>query len=703
MDEFVTLQNLKHCEGRFRSYMDSHHGIRFSGESDDGQLRQLLYTTMVEVRKRESGAGASGGQPPALKALNNATLNAARDTLLQQPAQPRLPGASSAAAGDAQSSILLSREREVYGERQVYFNEMLPATSDRRSDVTGRIVASHDRAVGERSGGGGGRGGGAPAMQLQQTSAASERAGESVGAMAAEEFERRLAELARGRDADFGAPQPDDAFVALAELSLARPAPAMSMPRTAGADEPEASQACAPLMSMSRAKAKAKAKAAGGGGGGGGGGDGEDEGGAQFAQSHPQDSLEIARRVRRDADAWVESQAPGSAAHVPYENRFQSADLLIPSPAADQVKVIERYLTIDGSDRDYLSEPLRYRFTARTAGLQTSSSLMRNYHNIVWLEATRVLLPMEIVSATGSVIMPKGYYNIEYSFAFQYLVLLLDDFDGLMDGTNELLRRAFCVFVYDQDYKAPNGRGYVMLKPAQGERKTFHTPVGSLRDLNISLVRPNGVLFNSSQDDMATSYLQYETQNPLMIKVVVDQYFDRNDFWPGDMVRITGMAIAPLAQPPDAAGLTALLAYLNRGEGHEVIQLGSTNAQGFINSFYVLAPAQLDTANGVVVVDTASIAAVASLGAGAGDATATSRVTSPGRLMNMSLQAVLTMKLGCIEAVPGVLHPNQVAGAASGKVGGAAVGHNTLQSRPHAAAVPAEPPAAQPAASYRRK
>ena len=357
--------------------------------------------------------------------------------------------------------------------------------------------------------------------------------------------------------------------------------------------------------------------------------------------------------------------------------------MLIATPPQEQLRVVERYLTIDGSDRDFHAEPLRYQFTARTGGVQSASSLTGTYHDITWIEATRIVLPMEIVSATGSVIMPKGYYNIEYSFAFPYLVLLLDDFDGVMDGTNELLRRAFCVFVYDKDYKAPNGRGYVMLKPAQCERKTFHTPRSSLRDLSVSLVRPNGVLFNSSQDDISTSHLQYEPQNRLYIKVVCDQFFDRNDIWPGDMVRISGFAmeLAPGAEASAlvVAGVTELVEFVNRGEGQEVVQLGATNDQGFVNAFYVLAPAQFDTANGAVLVDPGPIAAIAALGAGAGDPTAVTAVTAPGRLMNMSLQAVITMRLGCMSAVPGALHSSRAGRAA---VGGAAVGPNLLQGPP---------------------
>lgn len=592
MGEFVSLENLQHCEGRFRSYMEQHHSIAVGGRGEDARkLRQLLYSTMVEVQ----GRVAASGTHPTLKAMNNATLNAARDAMLsqshrQQPrplkaAAPPPPPHQPPDPASTAATMLIEREQDIYGRRQVRFNELVPVSSDRRADVTDRIMESHSRAVGERSG-----------LGLAEGRPTSLPTGEVVVSMDTSEFEQRLADIASGRADD------------------------------------------QPLMSAHKPKAS-----------------------AQLGKSHSDDPMAIMEMLGNDAD-----DEPGGSGKP--AQQYQQADLLLPSLPTTQLRESVRFLTIDGSDRDYLTFPFRYKFMARTHGLQ-ASSLMRSYQNIVWIEATRIILPMEIVSATGSVVMPKGYYNIEYSFAFPYLVLMLDDFDGTMDGTNELLRRAFCVFVYDRDYKAPNGRGYVLLRPIQAERKAFTTPIGSLRDLSLSLVRPNGVLFNSSRDELTASLVKYEPQNRLMLRVVVDQYFDRNDIWTGDMVRMNSFSAeiidANSTTPELVAGVNELVAFVNRGEGHQVIQLGATNDQGFINSFYILAPAQLDSVKGSVVVDSAPLAVVAALGAGALDSTARVRVTAPARIINMSLQAVITMRVGCLEAVPSAIRPAQLQGIVS--------------------------------------
>jgi len=318
------------------------------------------------------------------------------------------------------------------------------------------------------------------------------------------------------------------------------------------------------------------------------------------------------------------------------------------------VHIDVHYLTISAADRDLVDQPERFRFTARTGGNQDVASLMRDYRNVAWIEATRIVLPMEIVQATGSSLGPKGYYRMEFSLAFQYLVLRVDGFEDGYDGTNDAVRRAFAVFVYEADYKAPNGRGYVLLRPAQDERRTFDpVPLASLRDLTLSIMKPNGTLFNGSRDEFKTSHLQYEALNRLFIKVIVDQFFDRNEIYVGDYVVIRGFELARRdassggVGTADAEYVAALTAYIARKQGHEVVQLGSTNDSGFVKAFYILAPGVMDTSRGRVLVDDNIVSVIGALGDGPSDTSAPVYVSSPGRIINASLQPVVTMRLGC--------------------------------------------------------
>jgi hypothetical protein len=337
--------------------------------------------------------------------------------------------------------------------------------------------------------------------------------------------------------------------------------------------------------------------------------------------------------------------APDADADADAERTESRTALLLPPPSGDTAVVITKYISIHAADRDYVAHPLRFKFTARTTGTQDGSSLTGTYRDVAWMEATNLILPMEIVSAQGSLLNTKPFYRTEFSLAYQYVLLALEGFDALYDGTNEVLRKAFTMFLYERDYKAPNGRGYVVLRPAQEERRCFPTPIASLRDINVSILKPNGTLFNNSGDTYTASHFEYETSNRMYLKVILDQYYDRNELFVGDSVMFRNLAVERKAGGPTY--VAAFQAFVNRPQGHEIVQVGASNDQGFVNAIYILAPGMLDTSVGRVIIDEQILTVVAALGQGPDDPAALVEVTSPAKILNMSLQPVLTMRVGC--------------------------------------------------------
>jgi hypothetical protein len=91
-----------------------------------------------------------------------------------------------------------------------------------------------------------------------------------------------------------------------------------------------------------------------------------------------------------------------------------------------------------------------------------------------------------------------------------------------------------------------------------------------------------------------------------------------------------------------SAYVASLQAYLTRREGFEIVQLATSNQQGFYNAFYVLAPGVLDQTHGQVIVDQNMVGVVAALVEGS------VAITAPARLLNASLQPVVTMRVGCL-------------------------------------------------------
>ena len=353
------------------------------------------------------------------------------------------------------------------------------------------------------------------------------------------------------------------------------------------------------------------------------------------------DPQALVRSAMQDQDNFKLQAAQAVSDMAIIESR---ASELITAPPTSQRVTLEHCVALCGADRDVAVNPYRYNYIVHAAGF-TASGLQHTYRNVEWICATSVVLPMEIIQPPTAT--PKPFFSNEFSFSYPYVLLAINGFDGVYDGTNEAVRRSFCMMVFHRSYKAPNGRGYVLLQPAQAERKHFRTPLASLRDLDISILKPNGTLINNSVDNTKVAMLQYETQNRLYVKIICSTFFDRNEFYPGDMVTIRGFTsaqpVTPVPDSPwDAQQFRSLDAFVNRREGHEVVQLGQANDQGFYKTFYVLAPGVLDQGVGRVLIDDRIIAAIALLNSVATPASVVTR----GMLVNSSLQNVVTLKFG---------------------------------------------------------
>lgn len=271
---------------------------------------------------------------------------------------------------------------------------------------------------------------------------------------------------------------------------------------------------------------------------------------------------------------------------------------LIPLPKNSKIIPQYKYLSVNSADRNWKTNIERYSYSVGF----NSSSIQGNYKNIRSLSVGKVIIPDEIRENVNIVNYPsKTQFNYEFSFSYPYLILRIDEFNDIYDGTNDDVRRCFAQLVYYQHYKAPNGRGYVILKPMQKEKKVFYpSPLSSLSKLTISLLKPNGQLLNDSSDPYKVFKLDYEPFNPLYYKVVTDTYFDKNEFFVGDVVVFSGFEIV---NPLSSTEANSLNIFMNRSEGHEITQIGSTNTNGYFRSFYIKALGQFDKVQGSYVVD----------------------------------------------------------------------------------------------------
>lgn len=272
-------------------------------------------------------------------------------------------------------------------------------------------------------------------------------------------------------------------------------------------------------------------------------------------------------------------------------------DLIIESKSKEKIR-IQKYISINSVDREWEIESLRYNYAIPFNG----KVLLNTYKNIRSIQVGRVVIPEEIIENINVLNYPnKTQFNHEFSFSYPYLILRIDEFNDVYDGTNDNVRKSFCKLIYHRSYKSPNGRGYVILKPFQCEKKYFYpNPLSTISRLTISILKPNGFLFNNSSDSYKIFKIYYDPFNPNYYTVVCDVFFDKNEFFVGDVIIFKGYAITSTSNLNSASTLNT---YINRPDGHEILQIGSPNNNGFYRSFYISAIGEFNKYEGKFDID----------------------------------------------------------------------------------------------------
>lgn len=339
------------------------------------------------------------------------------------------------------------------------------------------------------------------------------------------------------------------------------------------------------------------------------------------------DSLAIYKAGMDDLQAFKNQEHQRTLQELPL-----GPTALIAPPPMSSASRVQRYLTLAGFDRNWVADPHRYTYTI---------SLQDFVKNIVSLSTTCVIIPMDAARmAPSATVAGSILHSTECTFSHPYLLLNVEDM-AVCEGTNDAVRRSFTVLKFDTSYRSSNGRGYIVLVPVQGETKTFQpTPLASLNTLRISLRRPNGMLLSNARDDYTIEKIEYEAFNRIYLKIVTDKYFDRNEFYQGDSIYIRNflpLPSGPVSDTTQSSTLNAFVSFMNRPEGHDIVEIGQANDNSFYRTFYILAPGTLDQDAGRVEVDTDITALVQAMNA---DYPAS---TFQGAIINTSLQVVISM------------------------------------------------------------
>ena len=230
--------------------------------------------------------------------------------------------------------------------------------------------------------------------------------------------------------------------------------------------------------------------------------------------------------------------------------------------------------------------------------VEPDASTASSFRNVRSIAVTGATVPTEMFHRLRGQTANPEVGLPEYDMSSQCVLLNVEEFSDVYDGTSDAIRRAFCVLRFESYHQAKNGRRYVNLVPAQQETKDFYpSPLASLNHLTVSLCTPNGSLLSASRDGVGVlSIAPYMTY---YLQVFSTVYFPVDAFHSGDVVLFKNHRMYMFdAVDQNEARISAFNEFINREEGHVITELGAPNEYGFYNNFTIFGPSTFDETAG---------------------------------------------------------------------------------------------------------
>jgi hypothetical protein len=580
--DFYSKENMKLLIDICSDYMRDKHAIYIESLEDIKTHKKLVYSTMNEVYDVHQGKPHQQLNVLVLTSLKEHYIKRAKSQETQRP-----------------NLASLKREAEVYGKRTISYNELIPENSKREFENASSTSNPYDRLIDERD-----------KEFTTNTRPDISKLGKQIRELPEESdsFLKKLDMLQNDRETIFN--------------TIDQPA---SVPSFSDANKKDMQSSLDQDVIMDRLIVDNQTQS--------------------FNSVNNQDPKAFFSNP-------ISTELLGSGGSKPYnKNDKEQLMLDVPfntsesflNPRVSKLKQTKKYLSINSVDRNWNLEPMRYKYSINSLG--DNNDLQRRYKNIESISVGKVIIPEEIIEkATLTNQNLKPFFNHDFSFAYPYLILQIDEFTDVYDGTNDAVRKAFSTLIYDCSYKAPNGRGYIILKPMQKEKKTFYpTPLSSFSKLSISILKPNGDVLNKSADSYKLTKVEYEAFNTHYLKIVTDVYFDKNEFFVGDEIIIKGHNMTRLVEDMNEFDTSKFNEFINRKEGHEIKQIGQANDSGYFRTFYIQAPGAFDRNEGRFAIDTSLITVLNAYNVQLNFCDPS--VLSNGMVLNNSLQNTVSLKL----------------------------------------------------------
>ena len=381
----------------------------------------------------------------------------------------------------------------------------------------------------------------------------------------------------------------------------------------------------------------------------------------------------------------AQSQNKNSLKVADTHDKVYSKDLEVGNPIYDfilnQMRNSERnyedvphYIVISSEDRQWENNvENRYNFLVnfRPTDTQQGVGIDKLYRNVVSVEVIKVIFPHDRLSVPYD---NRIYLDLQ---SYPFLVMDIDELDGVFKGSNNTINEAFALLLFDKAYDSEvltcdqikNSltttddikkrfdrqfkRGFMSFCPFLFEKKKYpNTPLASLNRLTIKFYRPDGQSISLDSDHLVINTIEYEetpTQIELLetpgfpgtatgyyIKIITSKYFSNRTFRVGDLIKIKNYKVVNTT-----INGNKFEEFINRVEGHIIINLkleetSSTDNHGYINIMYISPPGEINYNTGEL--DTSSYYETDPL-------LPETLTDSKGVLINSSMQVHITFKI----------------------------------------------------------
>ena len=256
------------------------------------------------------------------------------------------------------------------------------------------------------------------------------------------------------------------------------------------------------------------------------------------------------------------------------------------------------------------------------------------YKNVASITLTKLLLPMNDY-------IHDVFCNINCQrptiLSLPYILVQIEEFDGIYRGTNNVINKTFCKLIYDGYYNNTDSRGYIEFSPVNNEKKEFSpNPLSSLNSLSISILKPDGTLLNNKTDKVKVKSIDLDGNK---LKITTDIYFHKFDMNVMDKITINKFNLFDTDNES-----YNLEKFINSSEGHFIGEIGTPlTVNGFTNMIYIDPPGTMDYDTGIFTIDPDI------------EILLESQINEATFIINVSMQNYMEFKIETLEGDPTVL------------------------------------------------